>query len=29
MIPIKQDIFPEDNNPLKGNCFAACLASLL
>lgn len=29
MIPVKQDIFPTEDNPLRGNCFAACLASIL
>ncbi len=29
MIPVMQTLFPEEGNPLRGNCFASCLASLL
>ena len=29
MKPVMQTIFPSDDNPLRGNCFAACIASLL
>jgi hypothetical protein len=27
--PIHQTVLPDEDNPLKGNCFAACLASVL
>lgn len=29
MKPVMQTIFPEENNPFKGNCFSSCLASVL
>lgn len=29
MRPVMQTVFPTDDNSLRGNCFAACLASVL
>ena len=29
MKPVFQTVLPDESNPLKGNCFASCIASLL
>ena len=29
MKPVFQTLFPEEGNPLRGNCFASCIASLI